>query len=119
MCAATSVERAGHVPGWMPTVSLLDSTRATIAGRSGTVMTQEIFPRSNKLAAYRLAMRLTQDEVAAGLDRLAVQYDGIGANVTAEMVSRWERGHRRPSRYYRRLFCRFELNRPGLSGDLA
>jgi transcriptional regulator with XRE-family HTH domain len=64
-----------------------------------------LFTRTNRLAAYRIAARLTQGEVAALLSKLSYELDGIRANVTAEMISRWERGARRPSRVYRRLLC--------------
>lgn len=70
-------------------------------------MAPDHFPRTNQLAAHRVAARLTQEEVAIGLSKLAVSLDGAGANVTAEMVSRWERGHRRPSKYYRGLLASF------------
>jgi transcriptional regulator with XRE-family HTH domain len=64
-----------------------------------------LFTRTNRLAAYRIAARLTQEEVAGLLSKLSYELDGIRANVTAEMISRWERGARRPSRVYRRLLC--------------
>jgi transcriptional regulator with XRE-family HTH domain len=64
-----------------------------------------LFTRTNRLAAYRVAARLTQGEVATLLSKLSYELDGIRANVTAEMISRWERGARRPSRVYRRLLC--------------
>jgi transcriptional regulator with XRE-family HTH domain len=64
-----------------------------------------LFTRTNRLAAYRVAARLTQGEVAALLSKLSYELDRIRANVTAEMISRWERGARRPSRVYRRLLC--------------
>ena len=43
----------------------------------------------------------TQDEVADGLIQL-----GAGG-VTGNLVSKWERGICRPSRFHRRLLCQF------------
>jgi transcriptional regulator with XRE-family HTH domain len=62
----------------------------------------------------RLQRRLrgwSQEEVAAGLHRLAASLDEPELGVDATMVSRWERGMRRPRPRYVRLLCRlFELS---------
>jgi transcriptional regulator with XRE-family HTH domain len=62
----------------------------------------------------RLQRRLrgwSQDEVAAGLHRLAASLGEPELGVDATMVGRWERGTRRPRPRYVRLLCRlFELS---------
>jgi transcriptional regulator with XRE-family HTH domain len=67
--------------------------------------------RPNK--RLRLQRRLrgwSQEDVAAGLHRLAAELDGSEPGVDAAMVSRWERGTRRPRPRYVRLLCNlFEL----------
>jgi transcriptional regulator with XRE-family HTH domain len=61
----------------------------------------------------RLQRRLhgwSQEDVAAGLHRLAASLGEPELGVDATMVSRWERGTRRPRPRYVRLLCRlFEL----------
>jgi transcriptional regulator with XRE-family HTH domain len=61
----------------------------------------------------RLQRRLrgwSQEDVAAGLHRLAASWGESELGVDAAMVSRWERGSRRPRPRYMRLLCRlFEL----------
>ncbi|HKF76714.1 MAG TPA: helix-turn-helix transcriptional regulator [Candidatus Dormibacteraeota bacterium] len=61
----------------------------------------------------RLQRRLrgwSQEDVAAGLHRLAAGLGEPEPGVDATMVSRWERGMRRPRPRYVRLLCRlFEL----------
>src|SRR6266496_2204281 len=52
----------------------------------------------------------SQEDVAAGLHRLAASRGERELGVDAAMVSRWERGLRRPRPRYVRLLCRlFEL----------
>jgi len=67
--------------------------------------------RPNK--RLRLQRRLrswSQEDVAAGLHRLAATLDEAELGVDATMVSRWERGTRRPRPRYVRLLCHlFEL----------
>jgi transcriptional regulator with XRE-family HTH domain len=53
------------------------------------------------LRQAREARNLTQEEVADGL----IQLGAMGA--TGGLVSKWERGVCRPSRFHRRLLCRF------------
>lgn len=53
------------------------------------------------LRQARERRNLTQDEVADGL----IQLGAMGA--TEGLVSKWERGVCRPSRFHRRLLCRF------------
>src|SRR5438552_773818 len=61
----------------------------------------------------RLQRRLrgwSQEDVAAGLHRLAAGMGERELGVDAAMVSRWERGSRRPRPRYMSLLCRlFEL----------
>jgi len=68
-------------------------------------------PRPNR--QLRLQRRLhgwSQEDVAAGLHRLAANLGESELGVDATMVSRWERGTRRPRPRYVRLLCRlFEL----------
>src|SRR5215469_11239362 len=68
-------------------------------------------PRPN--TQLRLQRRLhgwSQEDVAAGLHRLAASLGEPELGVDATMVSRWERGTRRPRPRYVRLLCRlFEL----------
>jgi len=71
----------------------------------------ESVPRPNR--QLRLQRRLhgwSQEDVAAGLHRLAASLGEPELGVDATMVSRWERGTRRPRPRYVRLLCRlFEL----------
>jgi tetratricopeptide (TPR) repeat protein len=50
-------------------------------------------------------MGLTQQEVAEALAALAWEHDHEQLGVDADMVSKWERGVKRPRRLYRRLLC--------------
>lgn len=59
------------------------------------------------LCEYRMRLRLTQREVAEELAKLAYERGGEQARrgINAAMVSRWERGVKRPSPYYQALLC--------------
>src|SRR5437763_13087166 len=57
------------------------------------------------LKAQRARMGLTQQEVAEALAALAWEHDHEQLGVDADMVSKWERGAKRPRRLYRRLLC--------------
>jgi tetratricopeptide (TPR) repeat protein/transcriptional regulator with XRE-family HTH domain len=59
----------------------------------------------NRLRSCRLGYGLTQQEVAEEITRLAWERDRRVVGVDAESVSRWERGERRPRKYYRQLLC--------------
>jgi transcriptional regulator with XRE-family HTH domain/tetratricopeptide (TPR) repeat protein len=59
----------------------------------------------NRLRECRLRYGLTQQEVADEVTRLAWERDRRVVGVDAESVSRWERGERRPRKYYRQLLC--------------
>jgi len=61
---------------------------------------------SNGLRGFRDRLGISQADVADELVRLA-DADGDQVNVDASMISKWERGAKRPRRHYRRLFCRF------------
>ena len=58
-----------------------------------------------RLQDYRRRLDLTQEQVAEELARLAWQHFGARVGVDAQMVSKWERGEKRPSRFYRQLLC--------------
>src|SRR5438270_7897567 len=57
------------------------------------------------LKAQRARLGLTQQEVAEALAALAWEHDHEQLGVDADMVSKWERGVKRPRRLYRRLLC--------------
>jgi transcriptional regulator with XRE-family HTH domain len=59
----------------------------------------------NRLKAHRLRAGLTQAEVAEALANLAWERDRERLPVDANQVSKWERGLKRPRKFYRRLFC--------------
>jgi transcriptional regulator with XRE-family HTH domain len=54
---------------------------------------------------FRQARGLTQQEVADALSRLAQVHEKRGVGVNADMVSKWERGEKKPSAIYRRLLA--------------
>lgn len=60
-----------------------------------------------RLRERRLQRGLTQQEVAEGLERLAWVQSSRRVGVNADMVSKWERGQKSPSRFYLRLLCSF------------
>src|SRR5262249_10836257 len=65
---------------------------------------------NRRLRLQRLARGWSQDDVAAGLHRMAASMGEPELGVAARMGSRWERGPRRPRPRYVRLLCRlFEL----------
>ena len=77
----------------------------------GETTPMETWQRQNE--RLRLQRRLrgwSQDDVAAGLHRVAAGLDEPELGVDAAMVSRWERGTRKPCARYVRLLCHlFEL----------
>ena len=58
-----------------------------------------------RLQERRARAHLTQEAVAEELARLAWVHQGVRAGVNADMVGKWERGEKRPSKFYRRLLC--------------
>jgi transcriptional regulator with XRE-family HTH domain len=68
--------------------------------RSRVVPANEAVPNS-LLRQAREIRNLTQDEVAEGLVQLGAK------GTTGGLVSKWERGVCRPSRFHRRLLCQF------------
>jgi transcriptional regulator with XRE-family HTH domain len=65
---------------------------------------------NRRLRVQRRLRGWSQEDVAAGLHRLAAGLGEPEPGVDATMVSRWERGTRRPRPRYVRLLCRlFEL----------
>jgi transcriptional regulator with XRE-family HTH domain len=57
------------------------------------------------LRAARLRRHWTEDDVAVALHRLAAELREPVPGVDANHVSKWERGDRTPSRYYRPRLC--------------
>jgi transcriptional regulator with XRE-family HTH domain len=57
------------------------------------------------LRELRLQRGMTQQEVAEALERLAWVQNTRRVGVNADMVSKWERGEKSPSRFYLRLLC--------------
>jgi transcriptional regulator with XRE-family HTH domain len=58
-----------------------------------------------RLRQYRLQRDMTQQDVAEQLSRLAWVHARQRVGVNADMVAKWERGAKRPSKLYRRLLC--------------
>jgi transcriptional regulator with XRE-family HTH domain len=56
------------------------------------------------LREHRLRLKLTLEEVAEALTALAWERFAVRVGVNASMVGKWERGEKRPSRFYQRLF---------------
>jgi len=57
----------------------------------------------NPLRTLRLRRGWTQQDVAQNLDRIAWSQSGKHVGVNADMVAKWERGVKAPSRHYREL----------------
>jgi transcriptional regulator with XRE-family HTH domain len=57
-----------------------------------------------QLREHRLRLKLTLEEVAEALTALAWERFAVRVGVNAGMVGKWERGEKRPSRFYQRLF---------------
>ena len=58
-----------------------------------------------RLQAHRARLGVTQAEVAELLAALAWRHDGLRLGLDATMVSKWERGLKRPRKIYRQLLC--------------
>ncbi len=58
-----------------------------------------------RLQEHRTRLDLTQEAVAEELARLAWVHYGMRVGVNADMVGKWERGEKRPSKLYRKLLC--------------
>ena len=58
-----------------------------------------------RLQDYRRRLGLTQEQVAEELTRLAWEHFGVRVGADGQMVSKWERSEKRPSRFYRQLLC--------------
>jgi transcriptional regulator with XRE-family HTH domain len=70
---------------------------------------------SLRLQEHRLKLGLTQEAVAEELARLAWVHYGMRVGVNADMVGKWERGEKRPSKLYRRLLGRlYQATEEGL-----
>ncbi|WP_180935964.1 helix-turn-helix domain-containing protein [Nocardioides ungokensis] len=61
--------------------------------------------RTLRLRQLRLSRSMTQQDVAARLERLAVLVEQRHVGVNADMVSKWERGQKQPSVFYVRLLA--------------
>jgi tetratricopeptide (TPR) repeat protein len=78
------------------------------------------------LRQHRALLSLTLEEVAAELGRLAWAHYGAHVGVNADMVGKWERGEKRPSKLYQQLLCllyrcsaeELGLREPGGSNEL-
>lgn len=77
-----------------------------------------VAPARSRLRHDRETRGLTQQEVADELARLAWLRRGLHVGVNADMVSKWERGDKAPSRLYRHLLCLL-YERPPDQLDLA
>jgi hypothetical protein len=53
------------------------------------------------LQDHRRRLDLTQEQVAEALVTLAWEHHGVRVGADGQMVSKWERGDKRPSRMYR------------------
>jgi transcriptional regulator with XRE-family HTH domain/tetratricopeptide (TPR) repeat protein len=70
-----------------------------------TAMTAaRIYVPNVQLREHRLRHNLTLEEVAEALISLAWERFAVRVGVNAGMVGKWERGEKRPSRFYQRLF---------------
>ena len=58
-----------------------------------------------RLRDYRSARMMTQQDVAERLDELAWVLHKRRVGVNPDMVSKWERGEKRPSSFYLKLLC--------------
>jgi transcriptional regulator with XRE-family HTH domain len=63
-----------------------------------------IYVPNVQLREHRLRLNLTLEEVADALIALAWERFAVHIGVNAGMVGKWERGEKRPSRFYQRLF---------------
>ena len=59
----------------------------------------------NRLREYRHRLGLTQNEAAEALGAIAWDRLHRRIGVDGGMISKWERGEKRPRRFYRELFC--------------
>jgi transcriptional regulator with XRE-family HTH domain len=62
-----------------------------------------IYVPNVRLREHRLRLNLTLEEVAEALIALAWERFAVRVGVNAGMVGKWERGEKRPSRFYQRL----------------
>jgi transcriptional regulator with XRE-family HTH domain len=60
---------------------------------------------SPRLRDYRRGCMMTQQEVAERLDELAWLLHKRRVGINPDMVSKWERGQKRPSAFYLKLLC--------------
>jgi transcriptional regulator with XRE-family HTH domain len=67
--------------------------------------TARVYGPNVRLREHRLRHSLTLEEVAEALISLAWERFAIRVGVNAGMVGKWERGEKRPSRFYQRLLA--------------
>src|SRR6266540_715153 len=65
-----------------------------------------------RLQQHRARLDLSQEGVAEELARLAWVHYEIKVGVNADMVGKWERGEKQPSKLYRDLLCQFYKTTP-------
>jgi tetratricopeptide (TPR) repeat protein len=65
-----------------------------------------------RLRQHRTRLNLSQEEVAEELAKLAWVENEIRVGINADMVGKWERGEKRPSKLYRDLLCRLYKTSP-------
>src|SRR6266540_6095613 len=65
-----------------------------------------------RLQQHRARLNLSQEEVAEELAKLAWVHYETRVGVNADMVGKWERGEKRPSKLYRDLFCQLYRTTP-------
>src|SRR5215213_10476176 len=85
---------------------LVGAATLTGSGLGGTAVMSaaRIYVPNVQLREHRLRLNLTLEEVAEALTALAWERFAVRVGVNAGMVGKWERGEKRPSRFYQRLF---------------
>jgi transcriptional regulator with XRE-family HTH domain len=80
---------------------------------------------TGRLRERRIARMFTQAQVAERLEQLAWLEHRRRVGINADMVSKWERGLKRPSPFYRKLLCELfgagpeEFDFAGPNGEVA
>jgi transcriptional regulator with XRE-family HTH domain len=85
---------------------LVDAATLVGSGLGGSAFMRpaRIYVPNVQLREHRLRLNLTLEEVAEALTALAWERFAVRVGVNAGMVGKWERGEKRPSRFYQRLF---------------
>src|SRR5207249_11916840 len=82
------------------------------AGPHRSLIGPDMNPWNEQLRQRRLQRRLTQEEFATELARVAWEQNRERIGVDAAMVSKWERGKKQPSHSYRRLLAALFVTDP-------